>query len=129
MLAGGPILWKSKKQLLVSLSTMEVEYYALGIVCQEAAWLKQIGQELLISLNKPIHIYSDNTGAIALSDNPIFHNQLKHINICWHFIKELIRSKIVHTSHIPRPQNGADFLMKALSRYKHDCCIKLLGME
>jgi len=129
MLASSPILWKSKKQLSVSLSTMEAEYYALGIVCQEAAWLKQIGQELLMSLNKPIHIYSDNTGAIALSNNPVFHNRSKHIDICWHFVRELIRSKIVRTSHIPGTQNRADFLTKALSRSEHDRCIKLLGME
>jgi len=57
MVAGSPILWKSKKQMSVSLSTMEAEYYTLGITCQEATWLKQIGQELLMSLNKPIHIY------------------------------------------------------------------------
>jgi len=36
MLAGGSILWKSKKQPSVSLSTTEVEHYALGITCQEA---------------------------------------------------------------------------------------------
>ena len=91
MLAGGPISWKSKKQTSVSLSTMEVEYYMLGIACQESTWLKQIGQELLMSLNKPIHIYSDNTSTIALSDNPVFHNWSKHIDICWHLIRELIR--------------------------------------
>src|SRR5882724_5284407 len=129
MLASGTISWKSKKQTLVSLSTMEVEYYMLGITCQEAAWMKQIGQELLMSLNKPIHIYLDNTSAVALSDNPVFHNQSKHINIHWHFIRELIHSKIVHISHIPGTQNGVDFLMKALSCSGHDCCIKLLGME
>src|SRR5882724_9551223 len=67
MLAGGPISWKSKKQTSVSLSTMEVEYYMLGIACQESTWLKQIGQELLMSLNKPIHIYSDNSFAKKLS--------------------------------------------------------------
>jgi len=39
MLAGGPIAWKSKKQSLVALSTTEAEYYALGLVCQEAVWL------------------------------------------------------------------------------------------
>ena len=74
MFTGGTISWKSKKQASVSLSTTEAEYYALGITCQEAVWKKQFCQELLMSLNNPIHIYSDNTGAIALSDNPVFHN-------------------------------------------------------
>ncbi len=86
MLAGGPIAWKSKKQASVALSTTEAEYYVLGITCQEATWIKQICQELRMSVNNPIHIYTDNTGAVALSDNPVFHNRSKHIDICWHFI-------------------------------------------
>jgi len=129
MLAGGPISWKSKKQSSVSLSTTEAEYYALGVACQEAVWLKQIGQELLLPLDGPIHLYSDNTGAVTLSENPVFHNRSKHIDIRWHFVRELIRSKTIRTSHIPGTQNGVDFLMKALNRSEHDRCVKLLGME
>jgi len=75
-----------KKQVLVALSTMEAEYYALGIACQEATWLRQLFQELSASFIKPILIYSDNTGVVTLSDNPVFHNRSKHINIRWHFI-------------------------------------------
>jgi len=86
MLAGGPIAWKSKKQMSVALSTTEVEYYALGIACQEAIWIRQLFQELFAMFGHPIHIHSDNTGAVAQSDNPVFHNKSKHIDICWHFI-------------------------------------------
>ena len=46
ILMGGAISWKSKKQTSVFLSTTEAEYYALGIACQEAIWIKQICQEL-----------------------------------------------------------------------------------
>src|SRR5882724_10699870 len=68
------------------LSTTEAEYYALGVVCQEAMWLRQVFQELSMTFDAPLHIYSDNTGAVALSDNPVFHTQSKHIDIRWHFI-------------------------------------------
>ena len=129
MLAGGPIAWKSKKQMSVALSTTEAEYYALGIACQEAVWIRQLFQELFVTFDDPIHIYSDNTGTVALSDNPVFHNKSKHIDIRWHFIHDLIRSKVIRTSHIPGTQNGADFLTKALNRHEHECCIALLGME
>src|SRR5882724_10294411 len=65
ILTGGAISWKSKKQASVSLSTTEAEYYALGIACQDAIWIKQICQELRMPLNNPILIYSDNAGAVA----------------------------------------------------------------
>jgi len=129
MLAGGPIAWKSKKQASVALSTTEAEYYALGVACQEAIWLRQLCKELHMDLNQPTPIYSDNTGAVALSDNPVFHNRSKHIDIRWHFIRDQIRSKLICTSHIPGTENGSDFLTKALNRFEHERCVKLLGME
>jgi len=129
MFVGGTISWKSKKQASVSLSNTDVEYHALGITCQEVVWIKQFCQELLMPLNNPIHIYLYNTAAIALSNNPVFHNRSKHIDIWWHFVRDLIHSKIICTSHIPRTQNGMDFLTKALSWPEHEHCIKLLGME
>jgi len=129
MLAGGLIVWKSKKQASVALLTTEAEYYALGITCQGAICLWQLFQELCVSLSQPTSIYSNNTGAVALSDNLVFHNHSKHIDICWHFVCELICSKIVHTSHIPGIQNGSDFLTKALNCFKHERCVKILWME
>ena len=72
MLVGGPITWKSKRQKSVALSTTEAEYYTLGVMCQEAMWLTQLFQELSMTFNVPLHIYLDNTGAVALSDNPFF---------------------------------------------------------
>ena len=122
-------LGKSKKQASVALSTTEVEYYAVGITFQEATWIKQICQELNVSIDEPIRIYTDNTGAVALTDNPIFHNRSKHIDIRWHFVRDLIHARTICTSHIPRTQNGADFLTKALNHFEHEQCVKLLGME
>ena len=129
MLASGPIMWKLKKQMSVALSTTEAEYYVLEIACQEAIWIRQLFQELFTTFDNPIHIYSNNTGMVALSDNLVFHNKLKHIDIRWHFIRDLICSKVIHTLHIPGTKNGADFLTKALNCFEHEHCIVLLGME
>ena len=129
MLAGGPITWKSKKQKSIALSTTEAKYYAVGAACQEAIWIRQISQELLISLDQPTLILSDNTGAVSLSDNPVFHSWSKHIDIQWHYVHDLIQSKLIHTSHIPGTQNGADFFTKALNCFEHERCVKLLGMD
>ena len=81
MLANGPIAWKSKKQPSVTLSTTEAEYYALGMACQEGVWLKQLCQEIFMAIDEPIHIFSDNTKAVALLDNPVYHSRSKHIDI------------------------------------------------
>ena len=117
MLASGTITWKLKKQTSIALVTTEAEYYMLGIACQEAIWVKKLCQELLMSFSEPINIYMDNTGVVALSDNPIFHNR-KHIDIRWHLICDLICSKLLCSSHIPRTHNRADFLTKAPQSFR-----------
>ena len=129
MLANGPIAWKLKKQPSVTLSTTEAKYYALGLACQEAVCLKQLCQEIFMMFNKSLPIFLDNTGAVTLSENPIFHSRSKHIDIQWHFIRDLMCSGSIHSSHIPGVQNGANFLTKAMNQYKHEQCLKLLGME
>ena len=37
---------------------------------------------------KPITIKEDNQGAIAMTQNPIAHSRTKHIDICFHFVRE-----------------------------------------
>jgi len=75
MLAGMTIAWKTKKQVSMALSTTKAEYYMFGIACQEAVWIRQLCQELFMTFNKAIHNYSDNTGEVVLSDNPVFDNR------------------------------------------------------
>ena len=81
MLTNGPIAWKLKKQPSIALSTTKAKYYALGLACQEGVWLKQLCQEIFMGFDKSIHIFMDNTRAVALSNNPVYHSRLKHIDI------------------------------------------------
>ena len=37
-------------------------------------------------------IYCDNISSIALSKNPMFHGRSKHIEIRYHFIRELVEN-------------------------------------
>jgi hypothetical protein len=40
----------------------------------------------------PTHIFCDNTSAIALSKNHVFHKKRKHIDTRFHFICELVNT-------------------------------------
>ena len=110
MLAGGPITWQCKRQLIVSRSSTESEYRALSGGTQEAVWLHRLLAELLYpcvqslpsvqsklhtnpdsSITQPsIDMYCDNQEAIKLSHNPVFHAHTKHIEIHYHFIRERV---------------------------------------
>ena len=77
----GAVLWRSKKQTCVALSTAEAEYVALAAATQEALWLKQLIAELTFSNTTPTTIFEDNQSAIAMTHNPQFHGRSKHIDI------------------------------------------------
>ena len=86
------ISWFSKKQNLVVLSTVEVEYIAAKSCCAQILWIKQQLMNFGIEL-KNILIKCDNTSAINLTKNLIQHLRSKYIKIRHHFIREHIQNK------------------------------------
>ena len=86
---GPPISWKSKKQTSVALSTCEAEYVSLSITCQETIYLARLVNELTEHDLQPTIIKNDNQGALSLIKNPVKHSKSKHIDIRYHFIREI----------------------------------------
>ncbi|KAL0293770.1 UNVERIFIED_CONTAM: Retrovirus-related Pol polyprotein from transposon TNT 1-94 [Sesamum calycinum] len=72
LLGGVAITWCSKKQLCISLSTMEAEYIACTSAVQEAIWLRRFLKSLRISahVDDAVVIYCDNTATIAYAKDP-----------------------------------------------------------
>ena len=115
-LHGSPIAWSARKQSLVTLSTTEAEYIALTAVAREVLHLQVLLEEIYGPVSSPIPIYCDNQGAIALASKTRFHARTKHIDIRYHFVRHLIRTRILDLSYCPTEENVADIFTKALSR-------------
>jgi hypothetical protein len=92
----GSVSWKSKKQTSVALSTVESEYMAMCQAAKEAVWLNGLLEDLGVELRTPLIIYGDNQGALALAQNPDFHPRSKHIDIQYHFTRELSPCRTYH---------------------------------
>jgi hypothetical protein len=73
------ILWCSKKQKMVSQSSMEEEYKIMADATAEIMWIQMILQELQVPHSKSVRLWCDNMGAKYLTSNPIFHERMKHI--------------------------------------------------
>ena len=80
------ISWLSKKQTSISLNTVEVEYIAACSSCSEAVWLHKLWTGLFDTKLDAIDIYCDNQSCIKLTENPMFHDKSKHIEIKYHYI-------------------------------------------
>lgn len=86
--------------------------------------LKDIGQEQ----KGPTELRCDNQGAIALSGNPVFHSQTKHIEVSHHLVREVVESREIELSYVRTIENWADILTKPLPAAVHNYHCQSLGL-
>ncbi|UYV72144.1 hypothetical protein LAZ67_9001955 [Cordylochernes scorpioides] len=117
-LAGGPIAWESKKQQTVSLSSTESEYIALCEAGKEAVHIRMLLDELGFGeiLEGPTVLRTDNQGARQLTRNPVYHARTKHIDIKWHYIRDIYNEGLVEVVQTPTQENVADVFTKSLTK-------------
>ncbi|PKU65368.1 Retrovirus-related Pol polyprotein from transposon TNT 1-94 [Dendrobium catenatum] len=106
------ISWTVKKQATVAKSSTEAEYRSLSAAASEVVWLRRLATELHIPQKSPTVIHCDNTSAIAIAKNPVFHARTKHIEIDYHFIRQHINSGNLRLVHISSNDQIADILTK-----------------
>ncbi|XP_020679642.2 uncharacterized protein LOC110097547 [Dendrobium catenatum] len=109
------ISWTVKKQATVAKCSTEAEYRSLSSALSDVIWLRRLAEELQIPQPNPTIIHCDNTSAIAIAKNPVFHARTKHIEIDYHFIRQHINSNTVRLSHISSNDQIADILTKPFS--------------
>ena len=64
-------------------------------------WLQSLFSELNIKIEATPIIWYDNTGAKALSANPVSHSRTKHIEVDIHFIREKVAAKDLEVRYVP----------------------------
>ena len=94
-ICGNAVAWRSKAQHNVTLSSSEAEYVAVSEVCAEVMFVKQVIEFLNIKLELPIKILMDNVGAMFLTENQSMSQRTRHIDVCYHFIRDYIEDGVV----------------------------------
>jgi hypothetical protein len=122
------ISWFSRKQTSVALSSAEAEYMAASTASCEAIWLRKLLAGLFDQELDPTVIYCDNQSCIKLSENPVFHDRSKHIEIMYHFIRDRIQKGAVKLQYVPTDQQVADILTKPLAKGKFEAFRDKLGL-
>ena len=108
--------WGSKKQSTVARSSAEAEYRALASVAAELSWTLQLLQELQITLPSPPKLLCDNNSAIFIASNPVTKSRSKHIDIDYHFVRELVAKRVINLSFVPSHLQLADVFTKAVAK-------------
>ena len=120
--------WTSRLQKCIALSTTEAEYVAATEACKEALWLSRLVVDLGFTGDIPL-LHCDSQSAIQLAKNPVFHAKTKHVDVKYHFIREVIENKQIQLVKIHTDDNPADLLTKGLpaERFAHCRCLMGIG--
>ena len=89
---------------------MEAEYIAACEAAKELVWLKNfyIDLEVVPTMEKPLVLYCDNSGAVENFKEPRSHKRGKHIEKKYHLIREIVHRGEVTVMKIASEQNLAD---------------------
>jgi hypothetical protein len=108
------VSWKSAKQRAVTISTTEAEYYAACDAAQESQLLVHLLSEFHLKPETSPTLYQDNQGALFIEKNHSQKPRTKHIDIKYHFIKELIQEKKLIVEYKQTSEMMADIFTKPL---------------
>ncbi len=116
LLCGVPIMWRSKQQKAVTLSSTEAEYYAASEAVKEILFVVQVLLDLGIPVHTPIQVKVDNIGAIFMSGNASSSTRTRHVDTRWHFVRELQEQGVVEVVFVRTADNWADGFTKNVSK-------------
>jgi hypothetical protein len=122
------VAWLSRKQGSISLSTTEAEYIVDSTCCTQVLWMIQTLVDLEVKYTAPIPIHCDNTSAISVSKNPVFHFKTKNIPIKYHFLREQVTNQTVQVHYNPTTEKIADIFTKPLDKTPFEYLRQKLGI-
>jgi hypothetical protein len=121
-LANCPLLWASKLQVEVALSTMEAEYVALSQSMRDLIPIRRMVKtvcDVLLGQDKYkarmySKVFEDNNGALQLARAPRITPRTKHYGVKYHFFREAVASNEVKLYKIESSKQLADIFTKGL---------------
>jgi hypothetical protein len=132
---GCPVIWVSKLQTEIALSTVEAEYIALSQSMRDIIPLQDLMKELNgifghrdIKPNINCKLFEDNNGALELAKTPRYRPRTKHIAIKYHHFREHVQNGSISIHAIDTKEQIADQFTKGLqlATFEYLRC-KLLG--
>ena len=94
----------------------------------EAVWLKNLLSNLFDLQLDATCIHCDNQSCVKLSENPVFHDKLKHIEIKYHYIRDMVQKGAVKLQYVTIDDQIANVLTKTLAKVKFKHFREKLGI-
>ncbi|GJV70488.1 hypothetical protein Tco_1490483 [Tanacetum coccineum] len=134
----GDLHWTTVKNILkylrntkdVFLVYREVEYIIAYDASKEAVWVRKFiyGFGVVPTIEEPINMYCDNTGAIAIAKESRITKGARHFCAKVHYLREVIEFGDIKLEKVHIDDNLADPFTKALAFPKHSEHTRNIGM-
>ncbi|XP_071653754.1 uncharacterized protein [Temnothorax longispinosus] len=128
LLNSGPIIWSARKQGVVATSTTDAEYIAAHDAAKEIVWTRGLLEEIGAAQESPTTLNCDNAAAEKLIKNAVFHRRTKHVDIKYHYIRQVYEEEKLEIQHVASQDQLADIFTKPLTREKFVINRNRLGM-
>lgn len=126
---GALVSWKSKTQQCVTMSSTEAEYVAMSMCVMEMDFVRQVIESMGFEVKLPMKLYVDNVSAIELAKNYSTSGRTKHIDVRFHYIREMIEQGMLELVFVPTNSNTSDIFTKNVSTEKYKSHSHNLGVQ
>ena len=114
ILAGCPLVYSSKRQPCIAMSSTEAEIIAASSAATEVCYVRTLLIEMGVAQDDPTKMFVDNSGAVELARDRKSCNRSRHVDRRFFKVRELEAMGVVRVLHIPTESNRSDVLTKAL---------------
>ena len=100
----------------------------LAKACKEAIWLAHLVKDLGMTFEMPT-LHYDSPSVIMLAKNPMFHAKTQHIDVKYHFIRDMLEDKLMKLVKVHTDDNPANLMTKVLplERFAHSHALMGVG--
>ena len=125
----GAISWSSRLQTIATLSTTEAEFVSAVSAGQEIIWLRNLLTELGYTQAGASTLFVDNQSAIAVANNPEHHGRMKHLDLRFYWLRDVVESGMIQVKHLRTADMPADLLTKLFGRLKVNTLRQMVGLR
>jgi hypothetical protein len=105
-----------------------VEYVAGSLLAREVKWTRHLLVELGEEQVAKTEMFIDNKGMINFGVNKKVSSRMKHIDLRWHYLKDLVENKVVRMTYVKMEDQIVDILTKPLPRERFEKLRSMLGI-
>lgn len=112
---GNLINWLSRVQKRTAGSSTEAEYLALDQTGRDVLYFRHLLEEMGCGIEDATTIFCDNQGAIRNAVNPLSVSKMKHVEVCYHMVRDFVEAGALKIVYVSTDENLADIFTKSIS--------------